>query len=217
MTEEIVPHTWPIETSCMVFVDDLMIINHYNIEVGFDTSTANPVLHDVAFEKIQMFFDILMTNSVIISKKDFKENKPNLQNSFLELPDMLNDQTLGSVIYSKLMAMVGEDLVIVHVKLSSSLGKNIRYTINDNSPELHVLLPSKEDWWENEEIKNQPWWMRPDTATHDEVLEGDEIYKGEFDWNDHFESELEDAKNYDVKKTKFEIIRGGKDETKPSK
>jgi hypothetical protein len=200
----------------MVFVDDLLLINHYNFEVGFDTVASNPILHDVAFEKVQMFFDILLTNNIVIGKKDFIEKRPPIENNFIELPDLLNDQTLGSVIFSKLMAIVGDDLSIEYVKISSDLGRNVRYTIDNHSPELHVLLPEKDDWWEDEDIKSQPWWMRPDTATYDEVIKGEDIYAGEFKWDEHFETEIEKAKSLDVKKSKFEIIRGGKDETKPA-
>lgn len=214
MTEEITPHAWFTEANCMVYVEDLLLINNYVFEVGFDTTASNPILHEIAFEKIQMFFDILLNNNILINKADFIEKRPKLQNNFIELPDMLNDQMVGSLVFSKLMAIVGEELSIEYVKVSSSLGKNIRYTINNNSPELHILLPNKEDWWEGADIKSQPWWMRPDTATYDEVLSGEDIYKGEFNWEDHFETELEKAKDLEVKKSKFEIIRGGKDEAK---
>lgn len=217
MTDNITPHAWFCETACMVYVDELMIINNYAFEIGFDTTSANPILHEIAFEKVQMFFEILLNNNIIINKKDFVEKRPKIQNNFIEVPDMLNDQMLGSLIFSKLMAIVGEELLIEYVKISSALGKNIRYTINNNSPELHILLPNREDWWEGADIKNQPWWMRPDTATYDEVLTGDEIYKGEFEWDEHFENELQEAKSLEVKKGRFEIIKGGKDEAKSSK
>lgn len=213
MTNEIIPHEWSTKTSCTIFVEDMLLVNKYNFKIGFDTSSINPILHDIAFEKIQMFFDILLSNSIIISKEDFVDRKFIFKNNFIQLPSLLNDQTLGSVIFSKLMSIVGEDIIICYIKISSSLGKKICYTIDNESPELHALLPSKEDWWENTDIKNQPWWMRPDTATYDEVIKGDNIYIGEFDWNEHFESEIEEAKNLDGKKAKFEIIRGGKDET----
>lgn len=212
MTDEIVPHAWPVEINCIVYVDNLLLQNKYNIEVGFDTSTNNPALHDIAFEKIEMFFEIIMNNCIIINRDDFKEKTFDFENNYLELPEMLNDQTVASVIFSKLMSLVGEDLIISYIKLSSALGKGIRYTIDNNSPELNILLPKKEDWWESEDIKHQPWWMRPDSATYDKILEGDDIYIGEFNWEEHFGEDLEKAKDLDVKKTKFEIIRGGKDE-----
>lgn len=217
MNEEIIPHVWPTKISCVVYVDNMLLVNKYKFEVGFDTSAANPILHDIAFEKIQMFFDVLLNNNIIISKNDFKNKGFKFENNYIEMPDMLNDQTLGCVIFSKLTALVGEDLVINYVKISSKLGKNIRYTIDNDSPEFHILLPNKEDWWENDVIKNQPWWCRSDSATYDELLDGENIFTGIIDWNEHFDEDLEQAKNLDIKKTKFEIIRGGKDETNTNK
>lgn len=216
MNDEIIPHVWPTEFDSIVFVDDMLIVNNYRVEVGFDTSSDNPLLHDVAFEKVQMFFDVLLNNSIIISKTEFNNKTTTLNNNYVELPNMLNDQTLGSVIFSKLISLTGKDLEIRYVKISSSLGKNIKYTIDMNCPELHLLLPSKDEWWDDKKINSFPWWLRSDSATYDEILDGDKIYQGEFNWDDHFESELEEVKNQN-KKNKFQIISGGKDEIKPSK
>lgn len=211
MTEDIIPHEWPTEVSCIVYVDDMLLTNNYRFKIGFDTSSMNPILHDIAFEKVQMFFDILMNNAIIISKVDFEGNDFAFKNNYIQLTDLLNDQSLGSMIFSKLSALVGEDLVIEYVKISSDLGKNIQYTINNNSPELPALLPDKEVWWENKEIKTQPWWCRPDTATYDKILEGDNIYVGEFDWNEHFEEDIKEAETMNTKASRFKIIKGGKD------
>jgi len=211
MTEEITPHEWSIKVQSVIYVENMFLINNYKFNVGFDTSSANPILHDIAFEKISMFFEILMNNSIIISKTDFETNNFSFDNNYIELPDMLNDQTLGSAIYSKLCALVGEDLIISYVKLSSTLGKKIKYTIDVNSPELVALLPDKEVWWGEKEIKKGPWWARPDTATYDKVIDGEDIYIGEFNWNDHFEEELKEVENSNFKSAKFKIINGGKD------
>lgn len=216
MSEEIVPHVWPTEFSSIVFVEDMMLVNNYRIEVGFDTSSMSPILHDVAFEKVQMFFDVLMNNAIIINKDTFECKTFKFNNNYIELPEMLNDQTLGAAIFSKLVALVKEDLEIHYVKISSDLGKGIRYTIDINCPELHILLPKPNEWWGNDDIKFAPWWKRDDPATYDELISGDKIYEGEFDWSEHFAEELEQVKQQDSK-GKFQIIRGGKDEDKPSK
>ena len=215
MTNEVVPHCWLTETDCMVFVDDMILQNHYKFEVGFDTCSANITLHDIAFEKIEMFFDILLSNSIIITKNDFESKKFNFKNNYIELPSMLNDQTLGCLIYSKLIALVGEDLDINYLKITSSLGKNIRYHIDMDSPEIHSLMPTKAEWWDSDDIKFNPWWLRDDPATYDQLLSDEDLYKGEFSWEDHFGEELEMVKNSDIK-NKFQIIKGGKDAVKPN-
>jgi hypothetical protein len=211
MTLDIIPHSYPVESNILVYVDNMLLVNNYRFEIGFDTSTANPLLHDIAFEKIDLFFNAIFPNSIIITHEDFQKKTVKYNNNYVELYDMLNDQSLGSALFCKLTAMVGEDLDIIYLKISSSLGKRITYTINEAGPEIHTLLPNKDDWWENKEIKNQPWWMRPDPATYDEILEGDDIYKGEFTWEEHFQEDLEEAENISNPKNKFKIINGGKD------
>lgn len=214
MTNEIVPHAWLSEVDCMVYVEEMLLQNHYKFEVGFDTCSANIQLHDIAFEKIEMFFEILMSNCIIINQEDFKVKDFNFKNNYIELPNMLNDQTLGSVIFSKLVTLVDDDIEIHYVKITSSLGKNIRYTINLESPELHSLLPTKAEWWDSDDITFNPWWLRDDPATYDELLDVDKYYTGEFSWDEHFGEELEQLKTSDAK-GKFQIIRGGKDEVEP--
>lgn len=208
MTDDIVPHVWPTEASCIIYVDGMLLLNNYKFEIGFDTSTANVMLHDIAFEKVQMLFDLLLNNSIIIAQKDFKEKTFDFSNNYFELPNMLNDQTLGSVIYAKLISLVGEDMIINYLKISSSLGKGIIYTLNENSPEIHSLLPTKAEWWDNDDFEYQPWWLRPDPATYDEVLETNKIFEGDFTWEDHFEEEIKELKKEG--KGKFQIIKGGR-------
>jgi len=219
MTNEVVPHSWPTKVSCLVFVEDMLLLNKYKFEIGFDTSSVNPILHDIAFEKVQIFFDILMNNAIIIGKSDFDNKTFDFKNNYIQLPDLLNDQTLGSTIFSKLSALVGEDLIIEYVKISSELGKNVRYTIDNNCPEIHTLLPDKEVWWEGKDIKSNPWWARPDTATYDMILNQEDLYEGDFSWEEHFEEEIKEAEQIGTKGTRFKIIKGGKDnknEDKPS-
>jgi hypothetical protein len=223
MTEkELDPHCWYSEVDCVIFVDKSLLINHYNIEVGFLPAHSNPMIHDMALEKIEMFFNLLMKNSVIVKKSDYDTEFPiMLTNNILMIPETLNDQTVGAAIFSKLIAIVGNELEIVHIKISSELGRGIRYTIFEDSPELTELLPSKKDWWKDTKIKFNPWWMRSDTATYDRLINRDEIYEGEFVWDEYFKEELESIRKSQeaeaIAKGKFKIINGGKDEDKQSK
>jgi hypothetical protein len=106
--------------------------------------------------------------------------------------------------------MVGENLSIEHIVINSVLGKNIQYSIDMDSPELTKLLPTREEWWDDENVKFQPWWLRDDSATYDVLINRDEIYTGAFKWSEMFEKELEEAKIADKNKGKFTIIDGGK-------
>lgn len=206
------PHVWYTDVNCIVYADDLLLINRYHIEVGFFTSTPNQVLHDIALEKVELFFEVLMKDCVIITKKDYDKEDHKLVNNWFMVHEFLNDQTIAAMIYSKLVAIVGNDLDIQFVRLSSELGGNIRYTISNDSPELSVLLPDKETWWDDPHIKFNPWWLRTDTATYDLLINRDEIFQGDVRWEEVFEEALAKAKEPTSKKSKFTIIEGGKDE-----
>lgn len=207
------PHVWYTNVDCIVYIDDLLLINNYQIEVGFFTSTSNVVLHDIALEKIEVFFELLMKNCIVIRKEEYDKDQRNLTNNWFMVHELLNDQTVAAAIYSKLISIVGDDLDIQFLRLSSELGKNIRYTINSESPELTVLLPDRETWWNDPHVKFNPWWLRNDTATYDRLINRDETFQGEIRWEDLFEEALDKAKEMDSKKSKFKIIKGGKVET----
>jgi hypothetical protein len=206
------PHVWSTNVNCMVYVDDLLLTNNYQIEVGFFTSTPNAILHDIALEKIEVFFELLMKDCIIITKENYDKENRTISNNWLMVDDLLNDQTVATMIFSKLVSIVGADLDIEFLRLSSALGNNIRYTISNDSPELSVLLPNKETWCKDSSIKFDPWWMRSDTATFDTLIDQNDFFKGLLRWEDVFGEDLAKAQDDDPKKNKFKIIAGGKDE-----
>ena len=189
----------------------MLAINHFDISIGFHNTVENPVLNDIAFEQIELFFNTLMSNAILISKEDYdNDSLKDLENNICMVPNKANDQTIGSQIFLKLVNIVGENLEIDHITISSVLGKNIEFTIDIESPELTVLLPKREEWWNDENIKFQPWWLREDAATYDLLINRDEIFTGAFKWSDIFEEEMKEADTIDKIKGKFTIIDGGK-------
>lgn len=206
-----IPHKWSTSFTSMIYIDKMFLINHYDINIGFFYTVENQALSEMAFEQIEMFFSILMHNIIIISKEDYDNNElKDLENNIFMIPGKVNDQKIGSQIFLKLVNIVGDNLNIDHIVINSVLGKNIEYGIDMDSPELTQLLPTREEWWDDENIKFQPWWLRDDSATYDVLINRDEIYNGEFKWSEMFEKEIEEAKTIDNAKNKFTIINGGK-------
>ena len=206
-----IPHKWSTNFSAIIYIDKMLAINHFDVSIGFHNTVENPILNEIAFEQIELFFNTLMSNSILVSKEDYDNDAvKDLENNVVMVPGKANDQTVGSQILLKLINIVGTDLEIDHITISSVLGRDIEYTMDIESPEISVLLPTREEWWNDENIKFQPWWLRDDTATYDLLINRDEIFVGEFKWSDFFEKELEEAKNIDNAKNKFTIIDGGK-------
>lgn len=206
-----VPHNWSTSFVSLVYIDKILHINHFDINIGFFYTVENSTLCEMAFEQIEIFFSMLMNNAIIISKEDYDNDAiQNIDNNVFMVPNKTNDQTIGSQIFLKLTNIVGENLLIDNITINSHLGKNIEFTIDIDSPELTVLLPTKEDWWDDTNVEFQPWWLRDDAATYDVLINRDEIYTGEFKWSDMFKDEIEEAKNSDSSKRKFTIIDGGK-------
>ena len=206
-----IPHKWSTNFSAMIYIDKMLAINHFDVSIGFHNTVENPVLNDIAFEKVELFFNMLLSNSIMISKQDYDlDALKDFENNVFMVHEKANDQAVGSQILLKLINIVGTDLEIDHITISSVLGRDIEYTMDIESPEISVLLPTREEWWNDENIKFKPWWLREDTATYDLLINRDEIFVGKFKWSDFFEKELEEAKKIDNAKNKFTIIDGGK-------
>lgn len=214
-TDSLYAQEMSFETPCIVYADKALLTNTISVKIGFLPTTDNRLINLIAIEKIEIFFNLLVFNSVVVSKHEHAtfSGSIKLENNFFTTPEIPNDQIIGGLIFSKLVAILDTDLEIKYIKISSDLGKNIVYTIDEESPEL-LFLPGKKDWWESETIDILPWWDRSDTATYD-LITDDQYYRGNIVWKDFFKEELE--KLEEVEKTakgKFKIISGGKDEIK---
>lgn len=208
------PHVLECKYKSLVFIDDLAVINENKVSVGFYYYSENLALNDLAIDKILAFFDLLMEDCIIIKKENTEKVRAIIANNVLSTPYAPSDQLVGSLLYSKISAIAGDDLLIDYISIKSDLGRDIRYTINLDSPELGSLLPDKEEWWGTKDFPHNPWWNRDDTATYDKLLEDNEIYRGEFSWGELFKDEMNEAaqQSVDPKKNRFQIIKGGKNE-----
>lgn len=199
----------------MVFVDDILLVNQYKFEIGFFSVSDNPILNDIALDQIDMFFSMLMSNCLIVDKKDYDESLflMTMKNNKFMVPGKGNDQVVGSLVFLKLVNIVGNNLEIDHITITSDLGKDICYAIGADSLEIEALVPKKSDWWGDDTVKFLPWWNRPDSSTYD-ILKDGKIYEGDFDWREIFKEEFEEAENYNKPAAKgkvFKLIPGGKD------
>jgi hypothetical protein len=206
-------HEWTINFSCLIYVDKLFLINDFVVTVGFRPIIENPILNDITLDKIEMFFKTLMNGSIILDTSEYDETISGLtSNNFVMTPGKANDQVIGCLLLYKLISLVDKDLEISHIVISSSLGNNIRFTFDTDSLELAVLVPSREEWWEDPETKIDPWWLRSDSATYDLLKEDGDYYKGDLDWDELFREELQESENFNKETKKiFKIIPGGKD------
>lgn len=206
-----IPHRWSTRTNALVYSHGNLLTNRYNFTIGFLHTKEDPTINEMMLDKMEIFFNGILSNSIIINKESYSENKPNVDNNIFMVMDTVNDQAIGSFIYLKLFNLMKEDLSIEYITISSELGKDIEYTIDEESIEIQVYVPAKKEWWGNDDVKFDPWWDRGDTATYDVLINDNEIFTGEFKWEDIFKEEIEKIKIEDDKKSKFKIINGGKD------
>lgn len=201
------------KVNCLVYVDEAFIINRFKIKVGFSRTVENPILNDIALDQIELFFSLLIDNSIIINKESYDSLEYYPKNNFLMTYEKPDDQAVACMVLIKLINIVGNNLEIDFVSLSSVLGDKIKYTLTRSSEEVKQVLPTREDWWKDKNINFNPWWLRNDSATYDRLINRDEIYNGDFTWNEMFEEQIKKAEEFDIPKSNkgFKIITGGKD------
>ena len=205
------PTTITFKVNCLAYVDKMLLINKYKIKVGFFYTKENQILSEMVLDQIEVFFSLLIENCIIIDKAAYDAMQEKFENNFFMVDDRPHDQVIACALFLKLVSIVGDNLSIEYLSLSSKLGDKICYTIDSESEEIAVMLPTKEEWWK-EDIKHEPWWLRKDTATYDKLTDDGEIFEGEFKWEEMFKDELEAATKADTPKSKtFTIISGGKD------
>jgi hypothetical protein len=212
-TKSLAPQVVTYKINSIVWMDSSLSINKFKIKIGFHVLNENPILNEIAIDQIDIFFKLLVENSIFMDKTtyDAMENPPS-NNIFLTL-DKADDQSIVSMIFLKLHSIVKNNLDIEFVSLSSKLGNNIRYSVDGESELPDIMLPKKAEWWGDEKIKFDPWWLRSDTATYDKLINDEEIYEGEFLWGELFKDEFSEAAKLTLpSKEKFKLIPGGKND-----
>lgn len=209
-----IPNVLIKKFNCVVCYNNSYFTNKFKVKIGFMWLNENPVLNEIALDQVKIFFNALIKDCIITDKETYEtwENPPT--NNVLMLKEKPDDQTIACMFYSKLSSIVKNNLIIDYVKVSSKLGNGIVYTIDSESDIPEALLPTKEEWWGNKDIKFDPWWMRSDSATYDKIINDEEIFEGEFLWGELFKDEFEEANKYDLPtKEKFKLIPGGKNDS----
>lgn len=201
---------WKVKFNTIINTEDVLTINKYKVTVAFDSGIDDPKYYDIAFQKMEMLFKVMLDDSIITYYEHAEDLSNIYQNQIIATPEKPSDVCIGQLIYSKLSAITEGSFIIDHITISSNLGRNIKIIIDQDSLDV-VNSVSKKDWWGRLDIDEKFWWNRNDTTTCDIVLEDGTVDKGKITWEEIFKEELENIKSESDKKSKFVVIPGGKD------
>ena len=164
-----------------------------------------------------MLFENVFNNTVTVCKDEqlYAILEKQTNNRFIQLPRPPYDQLMAAVCFTKANAVLKGKIIINELELSSYQGDGITYRIVKEGPEIQLL--DVDNWFPTKYNKFDPWWLRPDTATYDKILDKG-IYTGHYRWHNHgADIETVDKEHNDHAKI-FEfnpkVLDGGKDKNK---
>ena len=205
---------WNTTFKSIIIVDGELFKNKYSVKLFITPHTADLKEQTKYFDRLKNLFELVFGNTITTWKDEklYHVLKKESNNRFIQLPKPPYDQIMAAACFCKANSILNSNITVNVLELSSWQGDGITYSVDKNSKEL-VLLDTK-DWFSKKYEKFDPWWLRSDTATHDEELDKG-IYTGHFSWNNQI---IPVDKKHDGHAKIFEfnpkVLDGGKDKNK---
>lgn len=151
LTEPLSAFVIPVEFTCNIITDSVLVPNIYQFNIGIDPISSDPEITSLGFRKIKMLFNDILPNSILINQNHTAfETVKSLDNNTVALPCEPYDFYVGSILMAKLYAITEKHLDIQYVTVSSMIGDNIQYNIA--SPYDSDLELDGETWWNTDDM-----------------------------------------------------------------
>ena len=176
--------SWKTNFKSIIVVDNELFNNDYNLKIHLTPITADLQEQGEFFERLKMLFESVFNNTIVASREEplYKILEKETNNRFVQLPRQPYDQLMAAVCFTKANSVLQGKILINELELSSFQGDGITYRIVKEGPEIQLL--DIDNWFPTKYNKFDPWWLRPDTATYDKILDKG-IYTGHYRWHNH--------------------------------
>jgi hypothetical protein len=121
-------------------------MNNYSAEIYFITNTSSNSDHEIGMERVQHFIYKELESTVFINEDDHDQIQALLSAGIkiTTLPEDPFDQIVGIVLYSKLNAILENNMTVNAVNIESILGDSIQYLHNNSEIDPVIATPG---WW----------------------------------------------------------------------
>jgi len=171
-----------------VYWDDQLLMNRYLIKLYMITNSSNATVQNIAYERLKYFVYDQMSNTIFVNSEHQKKCQALIAAGLkiTTMPAEPVDQLIGIMLYSKLNAIMEDNIIIHEVEISSELGESMIYL---HSSEENLGPFTEPGWWheadhihcdwsliDNEKIvaMHQPGaWRELDLAWPDQDTDGD--------------------------------------------
>lgn len=213
------PYSWSTEWFGMVLIDNILLPNHWKIKFNFEIINDDPLMNDIAMQRIEYMFQDRLQNSMWakIDNDIAIELAKKLETYIITTPMDPSDSLIANIINSKLEKIVGDIFDMISIEISSDLGYNIVNCLEYEELKLVDYMVNEVDF--------TPWYKRTDAGFTDVIEILDDNKKrivSDFDkWDklyldfDQFSIEENHSnKNRPMLKSNWKptVIKGGKQE-----
>jgi hypothetical protein len=171
-----------------VYWDNQLLMNRYMIKLYMITNSSNATVQNIAYERLKYFVYDQMSNTIFVNSEHQKKCQALIAAGLkiTTMPAEPVDQLIGIMLYSKLNAIMEDNIIIHEVEISSELGESMIYL---HSSEENLGPFTEPGWWheadhihcdwsliDNEKIvaMHQPGaWRELELAWPDQDINGD--------------------------------------------
>lgn len=158
---------WKTNFTCMVAIEGFLVINHYDLTMHFSVQDPDPVLQNVAFDRIKFWINNILGNSIMLCDENpkYAQLRELHQNNFIELPVDPADYYLVQAIWCKLNKITNGVIGVSEIEITSDMSDGVCFVADGN--EIEILdregYPKNKCWWHSETPKTNmqqdyiPW------------------------------------------------------------
>lgn len=141
----------PIEFSCTILIDDMLVSNVYYIKLGIDPSTDALEHMGIGIQRIKYIVENYFQNSVIVNQEhELAKPLDFLDNNLISLPCEPYDFFVGAILFSKFEAITEKYIDIQYLTVASMIGDRVQYNLE--SPYDSGLELEGEHWWNSDNV-----------------------------------------------------------------
>lgn len=137
---------YELEFMAGIYYEGVLQLNSYSVSLQLLTQSTDPLLTNIAMERLKAFVYSELCNTVFIgpADQDKVEMLSMLGMNVTTLPDEPVDQIIGVMLYCKLNAIMEDQMLVTKLDIQSYLGDSVWYQHDEDD----AIGPFKNDgWW----------------------------------------------------------------------
>lgn len=143
---------WRSRYTNSVLIGNKIWPNDSEVTIHFSPCTDDPSQQHITFEKYKYVFNKVLQNSIFVENQTQYDVFKAYNDTVIDFSHKPVDQIVGVTLFAKLNSIGGDFLKVNVLEIESWQGENIRFIINQESPEWDLIDNDARDnswWWDS--------------------------------------------------------------------